>query len=122
MPDLGDLEFERMETRRLIRDGHVTINHYYMHKSSEVKPEPETKPEPKQESKPKPQPKPKPKPQPEPSSESESNSDSEWLLCDICDEWYLEEDNVLQEDDRGPCRYHTGAWPALRMIMDLLLT
>lgn len=100
MADLDDLEFERLQTRRLMRDGHVTINHYYVNRTPEVQPEaaPKSEPIPEPKSDPIPQPKPQPKPEPEP----------EWLLCDICDEWYLEEDNVLQDDGRPPCRYHTG--------------
>ncbi|KAG6360952.1 hypothetical protein INS49_012020 [Diaporthe citri] len=112
MHDTSDLEFERLQTRRLIRDGHVTINHYYMNKSPEVQPEPERKPEQKPEPTPdpKPEPKPQPKPQPklQPKPQPKAEPEPEWLLCDLCDEWYLEEDNVLQEDGRPPCGYHPG--------------
>lgn len=77
-PDLDDLDFEKVETRRLIRDGHVTINHYYMNKGPEIQPEPEPKPQPQSR------------------------------LCVLCNDWYFEEDNVLQEDGRPPCGSHSG--------------
>lgn len=48
--DLEDLEFEKRETRRLIREGRVTINHYYyMSKTPEAKPEQIPKQEPPKE-------------------------------------------------------------------------
>lgn len=111
-----------------MRDGHVTINHYYMNRAPEVQPEPAPKPEPEPipeiKSEPMPQPIPQPKPQrkPQPRPPPKPEPEPEWLLCDICDEWYLEEDNVLQDDGRPPCRYHTGTWALSSTISGLFLT
>lgn len=32
----------------------------------------------------------------------------EWILCGLCNDWYLEEENVLQGNGKPPCGYHTG--------------
>ncbi|POS68986.1 hypothetical protein DHEL01_v212620 [Diaporthe helianthi] len=87
--DLGDLEFEKLETRRLIREGHVTINHYYMNKAPDAQPEP--KPEQKPEKKP---------PYTVPTKPLSH-------MCARCHNLYFKEDNILLEDGRGPCRVHT---------------
>ncbi|KAJ0117357.1 hypothetical protein J7T55_003771 [Diaporthe amygdali] len=106
IPDLGDPGFENVETRRFMSGANVTINHYYMNKGTDVQTEPKAEPQ----AQPKEQPMKQPKAEPElkrkrcPKPEPMPN----WLLCALCEDWYLEADNVLQEDGRPPCGYHTG--------------
>lgn len=95
-----------------MRGANVTINHYYMNKDPDVQTEPKAEPQAQPKELPKELPKAEPelkrkrcaKPEPMPN----------WLLCALCDDWYLEADNVLQEDGRPPCGYHTGMCRPLR--------
>lgn len=148
--DLEDLEFEKRETRRLIREGRVTINHYYyMSKTPEAKPEQVPNQEPPQETVQNPvqdtvqnpvknpvqtpvqTPVPIPvqipvqNPAQDPVQKPRNNTFAQAqrrIVCTRCNKWYFEKDNVLQEDGRGPCYIHPGMFRPSREAMTLSLT